>query len=378
MPKKDYYETLGVEKSATIDDIKKAYRKQALKHHPDRNKGDKISEDKFKEINEAYQVLSDPEKKKQYDTFGSYQDTPGGGAGFSGFEGFDFSGFSGNQQGGFGGFEDIFETFFGGGFGGSRQNRSRQSSRGEDLKTSLTVTFEEAAFGVEKEVMLNRKEICNTCSGSGAEPGSKTITCSNCSGTGQVSFIQRSFLGNIRSVSVCDVCGGKGNVPETKCHTCRGQGRTDVNERIVIKVPTGIEDGVTIRLKGKGNAGKKDETPGDLYVLIRVEPSKKFTREGSDIQSGVEISNVQAVLGDTISIDTLYGKKEVKIPKGIQDNEVIRLKELGVQKIGGYSKGDHYLTINIRIPKKLSKKEEELYKELLSLQKPEKKNGWFS
>ncbi len=375
MPKKDYYETLGVARTATIDDIKKAYRKLALQHHPDRNKGNKEAEDKFKTINEAYEVLSDPEKKKQYDTFGSYQE--GAGHGGSGFGGFDFSGFSGGS-GSFGGFEDIFETFFGGNFsGGGTRSRSRRSAQGEDLKHAISITFEEAVFGIEKELVLPREDRCGTCHGNGVEPGSKLVTCKNCNGSGQITFVQRSFLGNIQSVSLCDTCRGEGKIPEQQCHTCRGQGRVSVNDRFTVKIPAGIEDGSNIRLRGKGNAGRQDQSDGDLYLFIRVEPSKKFARKGTDIHTSLEISNIQAVLGDSVTVDTLYGKKEVKIPKGIQDAEIIRLKELGVVRVGTEHKGDHYITVKIHIPKKLSKKEEELYKELLNLQKGSKKGGWF-
>jgi molecular chaperone DnaJ len=374
MPKKDYYEILGVSKSASVDEIKKAYRKLALKYHPDRNKGDKDAENKFKEANAAYEVLSDPEKRKQYDTFGSYQETPGGGQGYSGFEGFDFSNF---QQGGNMGFEDIFDTFFGTGFGGGqRQRRGRKSSRGEDLQLSLQITFEEAVFGTEKEIQINRKEMCSACNGVGVEKGSKTVTCPTCGGTGQVSYIQRSFLGSIRSVTTCPDCQGQGTIPEKKCPVCKGEGRIDHRDLFTVKIPAGIEDGTTLRITGKGNAGKHGTGGGDLYLSVHVIPSKKFKRENNHIYSDLEISNVQAVLGDEITVDTLYGKKNVKIPKGIHEGEMIRLKDLGVQQAGGYNRGDHFLRITIKIPKRLSKKEEALYQELLTLEKKEKK-AWF-
>jgi molecular chaperone DnaJ len=371
MPKQDYYEILGVSKNASIDEIKRAYRKLALKYHPDRNKGDKEAEEKFKEINAAYEVLSDPEKRKQYDTFGSYQESPGGG--FSGFEGFDFSGF---QQDGMG-FEDIFDTFFGTGFAGAhKQRRGRKSARGEDLQLSLQITFEESVFGTEKEIQINRKAICSSCNGSGVEKGSKMVTCPTCGGSGQVSYIQRSFLGSIRSVTTCPDCQGQGTIPEKKCPVCKGEGRVDYRDLFTVKIPAGIEDGATIRIAGKGNAGKQGNSGGDLYLSIHVIPSKKFRREGNHIYSDLEISNVQAVLGDEITVDTLYGKKNVKIPRGIHEGALIRLKDLGIQQTGGYHRGDHFLRVTIKIPKRLSKKEEALYQELLNLEKKEKKT-WF-
>lgn len=370
MPKQDYYDILGINKNASIDEIKKAYRKQALEHHPDRNKGDKGSEEQFKKVNEAYQVLSDPEKRKQYDTFGSYQETPGGQAG--GFQGFDFSNF---QGGSFGGFEDIFETFFGNSFGGGRQSRTRRSTQGEDINLQLHITFEEAVFGVEKEITVQRQETCTACTGSGVEPGSKMINCITCGGTGQVEYVQRSFLGSIRSVAACSTCGGEGKVPEKKCATCHGEGRVIAQDKITVSIPSGVENGSVLRVSGKGQAGKKGSASGDLFLHMLVEPSKKFQREGKNIYTDLEISNVQAVLGGEVNVDTVYGKKTVKIPKGIQEGEMIRLKGLGIKETGGTGTGDHYLRVRIKIPKKLSKKEEELYQELMKL--GQGKKGWF-
>ncbi len=368
MPKKDYYETLGVAKGATIEEIKKAYRKQALQHHPDRHKGDKNAEARFKEVNEAYQVLSDPAKRQQYDAYGSYQDQPGGGGG-QGFGGFDFSGFQGGGQNF--GFEDIFESFF----GGSGRSRSKRSSRGEDLNMQMRISFEDAVFGMEKQVTIPRKDNCKDCTGSGVEPGSKMVNCTACGGTGQVEYIQRSFLGNIRSVSACTTCGGEGKRPEKSCGHCNGQGRVDAADTITIRIPAGVEDQTTLRVTGKGNAGKKGQTNGDLYLLIFVEPSKKFKRDGMNIYALLEISNVQAVLGDTLEIDTVHGKKEIKIPKGIQEGEMIRLKGLGIKKDVN-TVGDHFLETHIKIPKKLSHKEEELYQELKKI--GQGKKGWFN
>lgn len=373
MPKGNYYDVLGVSRNASIDEIKKAYRKLALKYHPDRNKGDKGTEEKFKGINEAYEILSDPEKRKQYDTYGSYQEMPGGGT--SGFQGFDFSGFSGAGMEGFG-IDDIFETFFGGGLNRTRRGRTRKKEKGEDLNMGITISFEEAAFGVTKEVSTQRQNICESCHGEGTEQGTKMKTCKTCGGTGQVEYIQRSFLGSIRSVQECPDCFGEGKMPEQKCAHCGGEGRTVKTDHITFTIPAGVESGMTIRLTGKGNAGRTVDQTGDLYITITVLPSKKFTRKGVDTYSVLDISSVQATLGDEISVDTLYGKKNIKIPKGIQNGEMIRLKELGIPKVGAYSKGDHYLAVKIKIPKKLSKQEEKIYLELLRIQKEEKR-GWF-
>jgi molecular chaperone DnaJ len=363
MPK-DYYSTLGVERGATVEEIKKAYRKLAMQHHPDRNQGDKDAEKKFKEATEAYEVLSDPQKKQQYDTYGSTAEEMGRSGGGQGFGGFDFSGFSG--RGGFGGIEDIFETFFSGsGFGGGRGGRASQRPQtGEDLEISINVTFEEAVFGVERQVTVNRMLACEHCAGSGAEEGSKVVTCATCGGSGQVEAVQRTILGNVRSVRVCATCEGAGRTPEKKCGKCKGEGRVVKSDTITFQVPAGVDDEMTIRLSGKGNAGKHGQEYGNLFVHVRVGQSKKFHRDGNDIRMSIEITPAQAVLGDEIEIDTLYGKKTLTIPKGTQHDQVIRLKDLGVQKVGSYNKGDHYVTVQIKVPKKLSRDEERLYREL--------------
>lgn len=370
MPK-DYYETLGIARGASEDEIKKAYRKLAMQHHPDRNQGDKESEKRFKEATEAYEVLSDPAKKQQYDTYGTTSDQMGNGGGFGG--GFDFSGFQ--RGGGFSGVEDIFETFFSGSSFGGRQQQARRQE-GEDLEIAINATFDEAVFGAERQITINRQATCDTCHGSGAEEGAKTVKCATCSGTGTVTGTQRTILGNFRTQRVCETCGGEGTVPEKKCKTCHGEGRVTKSETITFTIPAGVDDETTIRLKGQGNAGPRGRAAGDLFVHVRVDQSKKFHRDGHDIRTVIEVSPSQAALGDEVEIDTLYGKKTLTVPKGSQHDQVIRLKDLGVQKLGAYTKGDHYVTLHVKVPKKLSKEEEKLYQELRDTERKGKK-GWF-
>lgn len=370
MPK-NYYETLEVSKNASVDEIKKAYRKLAMKYHPDRNQNDTSAEKKFKEINEAYEVLSDPSKRQQYDTFGSYNSQAQGNGG-SGFNGFDFSGFSGQ---GFSGFEDIFESFFGEGFGGGNRRKRGKRSEGEDIEIGVQISFEEAIFGVSKTVSFKRKKVCKECKGARVAKDSKMISCSECNGTGQITFIQRSFLGNMQSIQVCHVCEGTGKVPEKKCPVCNGQGTQEESETVNVDIPAGVDNGMTLKVSGRGHEGIDGANPGNLFVHVNVVPSKKYQRNERNIYTELEISNVQAVLGDSVELETVYGKKELKIPKGIQSGEMIRMKDLGVPVIGTDQKGDHIVKVTIVIPKKISKKEEELYNNLLKLQK--EKKGWF-
>lgn len=353
---KDPYEILGVAKGATEDEIKRAYRKLAQKHHPDSNKGDKGSEEKFKEINGAYEILSDAKKRAQYDQFGSGAFTggsPGGGAG-----GFDFGGFNA----GFGdSFADIFETFFSGGTG--RSTRSA-STDGADREARIGITFEEAAFGTEKEVKLSRVAECSTCKGSGGYPGSRMVSCPACGGVGEIRSVQHTILGQVTTRRVCESCNGVGQVPERACETCNGKGRVKTSEMLRIKIPAGVGDGSTIRISQKGDAGSRGGSTGDLYIHVTVQPHKVFSRNGADVYSEQNIEVVQAVLGDTIFVDTLHGKTEVKVPAGTESGKVFKLKEQGVPHLRGGARGDHYVTIKIRIPNKLTKRERELFEEL--------------
>jgi len=357
----DYYNTLGVAKDASDDEIKKAYRRMALQHHPDKHKGDKDTEQKFKEINEAYQVLSDKQKRAQYDRFGSAggaQGFGGGGAGF-GDGGFDFSNFSGAS-----GFGDIFETFFGGGMGGGGQRGKRGPRPGNDIEVAITLSFEEAAFGVEKELSITKPATCKHCQGSGAEPGSKTVTCPTCNGTGEVRSVRQTIFGNMAVSQPCPKCHGEGRMHEKQCTVCQGSTRTRTQENIKVKIPAGVDNDSAVRLSGRGEAGIFGGPNGDLYVHIRVTPSKKFIRHDHDIHSETHIHFLQAILGDDIEIETIHGNVTLKIPAGTQSDKVFRLKEHGIQKLRSDNKGDHYVKIIVDIPTKISRKEREIYLEL--------------
>ncbi|MEK7171886.1 MAG: molecular chaperone DnaJ [Patescibacteria group bacterium] len=358
MPK-DFYETLGVNKNASEDEVKRAYRKLAQKYHPDRNKGDKSTEQRFKEINAAYEVLSDKQKRQQYDQFGSSA-FEGGGQGFPG------GGFQGGS--GFGnfseGFADIFETFFGGSGSG---RKTTQHIRGDDRETVISVSFEEAAFGTEKDIKITKIGECETCKGKGAAPGSKIITCPGCNGAGQITSVKNTILGQMSTRRVCDSCSGSGRVPQHECPTCHGTGRVRVSENLRIKIPGGVSDGATIRLVGKGDSGMRGGGSGDLYVTIHVSRHKTFNSRGSDVLTTQEIYLVQAVLGDTIEVPTIHGGVKMKIPAGTEDGKIFNLKGYGIQKLQEEGRGNHYVTVKIKIPQKLSKEEHQLYMRLAEI-----------
>jgi len=355
----DPYKILGVEKSATDDEIKKAYRKLALKYHPDRA-GGKQNEEKFKEISKAYEILGDKQKRAQFDQFGSAgEGFPGGGQGFGGF---DFSNFQNVNFDFGGGFGDIFDTFFG---GGAQRAKKRQGPvRGNDIEIVLRLTFDEAVFGVTKEVEVTRHEACEHCEGMGNEPGSKMVTCETCKGTGQHVRIQRTPLGAIQTASTCEVCEGSGRIPEKKCRVCKGEGRVVKTQNIKIKIPAGIHDKAAIRLSGKGEAGLKGGSAGDLFAHISVSPSQEFEREGDDIKTEQRIHLLQAVLGDEVSVNTIHGEVKLKIPAGTESGTVFKLKGYGVPKINASTKGDHWIKIDVDTPKKINRRERELYEEL--------------
>lgn len=355
----DYYKSLGVEKNASETEIKKAYRKLAQKYHPDVNRDNKEAEKKFKEVSEAYEVLSDKQKRSAYDQFGK-AGVGGGSQGFGGFGGFDTSQFEGMN---FGGFGDIFETFFGGGMSG-QQTRSRGPQKGEDLEVVLHLTFNESVTGVKKKIKLNRAEKCKHCAGNGAEPGSKITTCGTCHGAGQITQIQRTPLGSIQTSRVCPECQGEGKKAEKVCQQCHGKGFQKEQVEIEVNVPAGIYDGAILKLAEKGNVGKKGGLNGDLYVHIAVTASPEFTRKNEDIYSEQKIHLLQAVLGDEIEIKTITEKVILKIPAGTLSGKVFKLKNYGMPKMNSSSRGDHYVKIIIDIPQKLSKKEKELYAEL--------------
>jgi molecular chaperone DnaJ len=377
---KDLYEILGVKKDASESEIKTAYRKLALQWHPDKHQGEKEVETKFKEINMAYEVLSDKKKRQQYDTFGStggqsaYGGGGGQGGGFGGFDpnGFDFSGFGGN---GASGFADIFETFFNGGGSGRGRKKKTGAIRGNDIETSIKITFEEAVFGCEKELEITKPDVCKNCKGNGVEPGSSIVTCPTCRGTGEIRAVRNTILGQIQTSSTCDDCGGEGKVPEIKCKVCHGTTRVRTKERVKVRIPAGIDHGSTIRLTGKGEGGVKNGPSGDLYITLHVEPSKKFIRDGYDLHSEITIHLVQAVLGAEIEVDTIYGKEKIEIPAGTQDSKVFKLKNKGVAKINTDSKGDYLIKIRVQIPEKLSSAEKELYAKIAQEGKINTKKG---
>ena len=351
MAKRDYYEVLGLEKGANEQAVKKAYRKLAMQYHPDKNPGNKEAEEKFKEINEAYEVLSDANKRSRYDQFGH---AGVGGNGDGGFEGFS----------GYGGFDDIFgdifDMFGGGGFSGGRRRNGPQ--KGADLKYELGITFEEAAFGVEKDINVSRHESCGTCGGTGAKPGTSKKTCSKCNGSGEVRYAQRTPLGQFVNVKTCDVCHGEGSTIETPCKDCSGTGKVMKDKKIHIKIPAGVDTGSVIPLRGQGEPGIKGGPTGDLYIVLRVKPHEIFQRDGNDVICEMPITFVQAALGDELVVPTLDGKIKYKIPEGTQSGTIFRMKGKGIPSLRGYGRGDHYVKVIVEIPKKLNDKQKELLK----------------
>lgn len=356
---KDYYDILGVNKGASDDEIKKAYRKLAHKHHPDKSGGDA---EKFKEINAAYQVLSDKSKRAQYDQFGHSFDQRGGGQPGGGFGGFDFSGFSQGGGQGFEGFEDIFSDIFGGGFGGGgRQTRKA----GRDIQIDTEINFEEMVTGAERETTLRRKTTCDVCRGAGGEPGAKEETCPTCQGAGQVRKAVRSVFGTFSQVATCPTCSGIGKVYSQKCHKCKGEGSVREEQTVKIDIPAGISDGQTISLQGYGEAGELGAPSGDLYVTVHVKAHPKFERKGNNILSEEHIRFTQAVLGDKIEVQTIDGYVKMKIPNGTQSGEIFRIKSQGIPELGrrGY-RGDQLVKIIVDVPKKLSGAQKKLMENL--------------
>lgn len=344
--KRDYYEILGVGRDATDEDIKKAYRKLALRYHPDKNPDDKGSEERFKEVNEAYEVLSNSEKRRKYDLFGHGMGASTGG-GFEGFGGF--------GAGGFGDiFEDIFEDFFGAG-----TRHRRRAERGADLRYNLEVSFEEAAFGMETKINIPRTEVCSACNGSGAKSSAKLSICPTCKGNGQIRF-QQGFFTLSRT---CTHCNGEGRIITDPCDKCQGRKRIRRERTLSVKVPPGVETGSRLRLSGEGEAGINGGPPGDLYIVITVREHPFFTREGNDIICNVPISFVKAALGGKIEVQTLTGSVTLNIPPGTQSGNMLRIKGKGIADIRGYGIGDQIVKITVEIPKKLTPKQKELLEE---------------
>ncbi len=352
--KRDYYEVLGVPKDASAEDIKKAYRKLAKECHPDLHPNDKTAEERFKELNEANEVLSDPEKRARYDRYGHEDPTQGfgGGAG-GGFGGFDFSGF-----GGMGGMGDIFDQLFGGGMGGAQQrNAPRQ---GNDLRYELRITFEEAAFGCEKSFEFTRDELCDTCHGSGAKPGTQPKTCPTCKGTGQVR-VSGGFMVTVRT---CSTCGGTGKIVQDKCTACGGSGKVRRRRTATVKVPAGIDNGQTIVMNGQGEPGVNGGPAGDLYIQVSVKPHKLFRREGTNLYLEMPISFTQAALGADIDVPTLGGGKTTfHIPEGTQNDTEFRIKGQGVQQLRSTYRGDLVLKVRVEVPRRLNEKQKDLLRQ---------------
>ena len=341
----EYYDRLGVSKDASQDEIKRAYRKMSKKYHPDINK-EPGAEEKYKEVQEAYETLSDDQKRAAYDQYG-----PDGANGFGGQGG--FGGFDGGA--GFGGFEDIFSSFFGGG-ATRNPNAPRQ---GDDLQYRVNLSFEEAIFGAEKEVHYNREATCKTCSGSGAKPGTSPVTCGRCHGQGVINVDTQTPLGVMRRQVTCDVCHGTGQEIKDPCQTCHGTGHEKQSHKVSVKIPAGVETGQQIRLAGQGEAGFNGGPYGDLFVIINVNPSDKFTRDGSTIYYTLNISFVQAALGDTVEVPTVHGNVEMTIPAGTQTGKTFRLKGKGAPRLRGGSQGDQHVTVRIVTPTKLNDAQKE-------------------
>lgn len=341
----EYYDRLGVSKDASQDEIKRAYRKMSKKYHPDINK-EPGAEEKYKEVQEAYETLSDDQKRAAYDQYG-----PDGANGFGGQGG--FGGFDGGA--GFGGFEDIFSSFFGGG-ATRNPNAPRQ---GDDLQYRVNLTFEEAIFGTEKEVKYNRESSCRTCNGSGAKPGTSPVTCGRCHGSGVINVDTQTPLGMMRRQVTCDVCHGTGQEIKEPCQTCHGTGHEKQSHKVSVKIPAGVETGQQIRLAGQGEAGFNGGPYGDLFVIINVNPSDKFTRDGSTIYYTLNISFVQAALGDTVEVPTVHGNVEMTIPAGTQTGKTFRLKGKGAPRLRGGSQGDQHVTVKIVTPTKLNDAQKE-------------------
>ena len=350
--KRDYYEVLGVTRSASADDIKNAFRNLARKYHPDVNKAED-AEEKFKEINEAYGVLSDPDKRSAYDRYGFQGVNTNGMPDYSTMDLSDLFDLFG--LGGFGGF---------GGFGGSSRRSRNAPRRGADLSTRLRLTFEEAVFGTEKEIDITRNEKCSVCSGSGAEPGSKPATCPTCKGAGEVRQVQQTFLGQMVQVVTCPTCGGRGEMIENPCHNCRGTGLERKTNRKKVNIPAGIDNGNQVRMIGEGQPGANGGPNGNFYIEIEVAPHSYFRRNGYDILLDIDINMAQAALGDEITIPTLDGDVKLRIPPGTQPGRVFRLKEKGVPILQRTERGNQMVTVNIQIPTSLTDEQEELLKTL--------------
>ena len=382
--KRDYYEVLGVDKNATEEEIKKAYRKLAKKYHPDANPNNKEeAEAKFKEVNEAYENLSDPQKRKMYDQFGANgprgfgQGGFGGQGGYYSYNGSGFDGF-----GDFGDLGDIFSSFFGGGFGGRNSSTRRNGpSKGADLNVRMEITFEQAFMGVEKEVVITRDEECTVCHGTGAKPGTSPIKCPTCHGTGQVTQVQNTILGQMQTTRTCSACHGTGEIINEPCENCRGKGTVRKQPKIKVKIPAGIDDNQTVVLRGEGEPGKKGGPKGDLYITVKVKNHSVFTRKGNNVLCDIPITMTQATLGAELEIPMVDGSKEkYKIPEGTQTGTKFTIRNKGFKSINSNSVGEFIFTVVVQIPKRLSREQRDLLVQLaktMNEQPPVKKRGLF-
>jgi molecular chaperone DnaJ len=341
--KRDYYQVLGVPRDAQDTEIKKAFRKLAREYHPDVKPGDKEAEEKFKEVNEAYEVLSDAEKRQRYDQFG-----------FAGLEG------GGFEASGFGDISDIFSMFFGGDMGMGGGRRARGAQRGADLKMSLDITFHEAAFGVEKEIEAVRYESCDACEGTGAKPGTSKTRCPHCQGTGQIRVTQRTPLGQFQSVKVCPECGGEGEIIESPCPECRGLGRIRKKRKLQVKIPGGVSSDSRLRMTGEGELGIHGGGPGDLYIFINVRPHELFERRGDDVYIEIPLTFKQAALGADVEVPTLEGVATLKVPEGVQSHTVLRMKGHGMGRLNAQSRGDQLVKVVVMTPTRLTSEQKEL------------------
>jgi molecular chaperone DnaJ len=366
--KRDYYEVLGVRRDASQDELKRAFRRLAMQHHPDRNPGDPAAAERFKEINEAYAVLSDPEKRRAYDMFGhagvGQAGVGQGTAGFGGFEGF--------------GFGDIFESFFGDAFGSFGRRTANRSVRGDDLRYDLTISFEEAYRGTEKEIEISRLVTCPACGGAGAQPGTGWETCGTCGGSGQVRRQAQSIFGAVVNITTCPACSGAGRVLRTPCGECHGQGRVERRRRLSVRIPPGVDTGSQIRLAGEGEAGLRGGPPGDLYIVLKVKPHPQLRRQDEDVIYDLRINMVQAALGDRIEVPTLDGPVEIAIPAGTQPGQTFRLAGRGVPDVRTGRRGDQFVKVQVVIPRDLTQEQKELLRKVGGLTgKPEKVSKGF-
>lgn len=377
--KRDYYEVLGVSKTATDEELKKAYRKLAKQYHPDANPNNKEeAEAKFKEVNEAYENLSDPQKRRMYDQFGHDGPQGFGGGGQGGYYSYSTSGFDGFDMGDIG---DIFSSIFGGGFGGRTSRQSNGPRKGADIKHNIEITFEESFLGANKEISISRNEECNTCHGTGAKPGTNTVTCSTCHGTGQIKQVQNTILGQMQTTRTCSACGGTGKIIQEPCIDCRGKGSVRKQAKISISIPAGINDNQTIVLRGEGEPGEKGGPKGDVYITVHIKRHSIYTRKGDNVVCEVPITITQATLGAELEIPLVDGTKEkYKIPEGTQTGTKFVIKNKGFKSINSSWQGDFIFNVIVQTPKRLTKEQRDLLMQLaktMNEQPPIKKRGIF-